>query len=69
MSDKAMLSVKALAEYLSVSEATVRTLLAEGKIPYLKIKGIYRFNLDEVLKALSTESQSEVLKALSNVRD
>lgn len=53
MSDKGMLSVKALAEYLSVSEATVRTLVSEDKIPYLKIKGIYRFNLDKVLKALS----------------
>ena len=53
MSDTGMLSVKALAEYLSVSEATVRTLVSEDKIPYLKIRGIYRFNLDKVLEALS----------------
>lgn len=53
MSEKAMLSVKQLAEHLNISEATVRTLMAENKIPYLKIKGIYRFDLDQVLKALS----------------
>ena len=53
MSEKAMLSVKQLAEHLNISEATVRTLMAEDKIPYLKIKGIYRFDLDQVLKALN----------------
>ena len=39
---------KLLAEYLSVSERTVREMLAKGRIPSYKIEGQRRVSADDV---------------------
>jgi excisionase family DNA binding protein len=39
---------KALAEYLSISERTVRQMLAEGRIPSYRVEGARRIDPDDV---------------------
>lgn len=42
--EKRMLSVKELAEYLCVSESTVRKMVRESRIPFTKILSKILFN-------------------------
>lgn len=39
---------KTLADYLSVSERTVRMMLAEGRIPSIKVEGARRIDAGDV---------------------
>ena len=42
----------ALAKKIGVKPITVRRMAQRGEIPFLKVCGRYRFNLDEVLEKL-----------------
>ena len=46
------LNKKQLAQSLLVSERTIDNWRERGVIPFLKIKGVIRFNLDDVRAAL-----------------
>jgi excisionase family DNA binding protein len=49
-------TIEALAEHFNVSDSTARQWVRRGHIPktaYIKIGGIYRFDLDKVVEALT----------------
>lgn len=50
-----LLTVEGLAEHLGVSTRTVRRLVAERRIPYLKCGHLVRFDPDEVKEWLETQ--------------
>ena len=52
---------RTLAEYLSISERTVRQMLAEGRIPSYKIEGLRRISPTDVDHYL--QRQQEVVLA------
>jgi excisionase family DNA binding protein len=43
---------EALGELLKVSGKTIQRMADEGRIPYFKVRGSYRFRAGEVLAAL-----------------
>jgi len=48
-SEKEIMTVKQVAEYLQMDEHTVYKLARSGQIPSIKIAGQWRFNLDVLL--------------------
>ena len=50
--DKRFMDVKGMAEYLCVSESTIRSWVKHGKIPYMKIGKCVRFDLNDLYKWL-----------------
>jgi excisionase family DNA binding protein len=53
-----LLTVRALAELLSVNEKTVRRLVASGALPALWVGGQLRFDVDEIRAWLYAPSRS-----------
>lgn len=49
MSHRPLWNVRQVAEYLNVTDRTVRTWQRFNKLPYLKIGGTVRFRPDEVV--------------------
>lgn len=51
-----LLDTNALATFLGYSQRTIYRLIEDKKIPFIRLgeNGEYRFNKDEVLKALTT---------------
>lgn len=47
---KKLLDVKEVAEMLGVSTVTVHRLKKEGKIPYIKIGGSLKFDIEDINK-------------------
>jgi excisionase family DNA binding protein len=52
-----MFSVKSLASYLSLSERTVRDLLAQGELPSYKVAGARRIARSDVESWLHTRRE------------
>ena len=57
---QAMLSMSNLCEAVGMSRCTITKLIREGKIPAYRTstRGHYRFNKDEVLKALEVKEEN-----------
>ena len=55
-----MMSADEIADVLKVSPSTVRRLADSGEIPSSKVGVQYRFDLDEVKKAIKQKEDSEV---------
>ena len=52
-----MVTTKELAAHMAVSERTVATWRATGRIPFIKLSHhCVRYNLDEVVRRLTTEA-------------
>lgn len=51
-----LMSIDEIAEYLSVSVPTVRRMIKDRRIPYLRFGRIYRFVPNEVVASLRTEA-------------
>ena len=47
-------TIRELAEYLRISERTLKNWRSDHRIPFVKIKGRVLFNLESVEKALDT---------------
>tara|TARA_R110002153_G_scaffold72044_1_gene188844 strand:- start:374 stop:550 length:177 start_codon:yes stop_codon:yes gene_type:complete len=47
-----LLTISELADKLKVSVRTIRTMIKDEQIPYLKVRGSYRFLLSDVQAAL-----------------
>lgn len=62
-------TVKELAKYLKVSQRSIYTYIKEGKIPYLRVGGGYRFNEEEINAWLKQDKIQELdkLKRISNL--
>jgi len=43
-----LLNIKQLSEYLEVSVNTIYSWVSRGKIPFIKLNGIVRFQLDDI---------------------
>ena len=43
-----MTNIRDLAAYLKFSEDTIRRLIKNHEIPFIKIRGAYRFDLDQI---------------------
>lgn len=43
-----LLSIKELSEYLSIKQKTLYSWTAQGKIPFVKIHGLIRFQKEEI---------------------
>jgi len=56
MNRRAWMTSAELAEYLSLSVKTVRSMAAEGRLPHRKINGEYRFNRRQIDTWLLTGS-------------
>ena len=48
-----MLTKRDLAEHLKVHERTINNWMKNGTIPFLKVSGVVRFDLDQVQEALA----------------
>ena len=51
-----LLTVKALSEWISVSQKVIYRLVNNQKIPYIKIGGKYLFEKEQILAWLKTNS-------------
>lgn len=49
---------KTLAEYLAVSERTVRQMLADGRVPSYRVEGVRRISAEDVDKYLARNRTS-----------
>ncbi len=56
---KTIYSVKEISKYLNLSESTVRTLVREHKIPFFKISGTIKFDLDKVNEWIDNKIKAE----------
>lgn len=54
-----LVTVRELAELLNVSQNTVYSMIEKNEIPFIKIKGTYRFDQEEVLKHLSNNPKTK----------
>ncbi|HPO91601.1 MAG TPA: helix-turn-helix domain-containing protein [Victivallales bacterium] len=59
-SEKEIMTVKQVAEYLQMDEHTVYKLARSGQIPSIKIAGQWRFKKDVIDKWISEESLERV---------
>lgn len=57
---KRFYSIKEIAEYLAVSKSGIRKWVRTGQIPFLKINGCIRFDIEAIDKWLS-KSQYKVI--------
>lgn len=57
---KDIMNLKEVAEYLSFSQKKLYTLVKEGKIPYVRIGGQYRFVKEEIDKWLRPDGAREL---------
>jgi excisionase family DNA binding protein len=48
MNDEKIMRVKEASTYLGVSESTIRKYVLEKSIPFIKINGIIRFDLNDI---------------------
>jgi excisionase family DNA binding protein len=51
-----LVQFKEVAEYFDVSVQTVRNWVKDRKIPFVKLGSVYRFNITEIEKAITTSS-------------
>jgi excisionase family DNA binding protein len=49
-----LLTVDELAKVLRIHQVSLRRLVAQGKVPVIRVGGALRFDRHEVLQALST---------------
>lgn len=54
---KGMVTTSDLAAHFRCSEDTVRRLAREKRIPYIMLRGTYRFDVDEVVAALRRQER------------
>ena len=52
MKHKHLLTVNELAKALNCSTSTIYRMIRDGMIPYIDIRSSYRFDLEDVRKAL-----------------
>ena len=57
-----LLTMKELADRLQSSYSNTRKLVVSGVIPHIKFGGQYRFDYEEVVKALKNNTAKEVEK-------
>lgn len=48
-----------VAETYGISVGTVYNMAKDGQLPHIKVRGTYRFQIDEVDKALRAQSAAE----------
>ena len=63
MEQAPLVSIETLARHFTVSVSTARSWLRQGYIPadtYIKVGNTYRFNLAEIVKALSGKPKSDI---------
>lgn len=56
-----LVQFKEVAEHFDVSVQTVRNWVKDKKIPFVKLGSVYRFNISEIEKAITTSSNYSVL--------
>jgi excisionase family DNA binding protein len=54
------LTAKELSHYLKLSDSTIYKLAAEGELPGFKIGDSWRFDLDEIMKAIQQKKDVAV---------
>jgi excisionase family DNA binding protein len=54
-----LLTIKEIAEKLNVTPKTIYLWVHQGKIPFMKINTIYRFDLSDVLKKLKKGTNND----------
>ena len=59
---KIIYSVKEISKYLGISESTTRTLVREHKIPFFKLNGSIKFDLDVVNEWINNKTKEEMSK-------
>lgn len=57
-----LLDTKQVAELLNISMPNLYKMLANGKIPTIKVGGSYRFDREEVIEYFRNETQSRSKK-------
>jgi excisionase family DNA binding protein len=60
--EKRLLTLQEVAKLLRLSERTIHRLKDDGKIPYIKVGGVFRFDsiaIDEWLKNGGTDAKDE----------
>lgn len=55
-----LLDIAGVAEYLATSERHIRRLVAERRMPYVKVGGLVRFNVDAVDRWLESNERRPV---------
>ena len=53
-----LMSVKELAEYLSISERWIRLRISRKEIPYYRLVGAIRFNPEEVIEYMRRRTEA-----------
>lgn len=54
--EKRFLSVVEVAEYLGLSQSAIRKWIRTGQIPFLKINGAIRFDMEEINQWATTKT-------------
>ncbi|MEH6304684.1 helix-turn-helix domain-containing protein [Olivibacter sp. CPCC 100613] len=57
--EKKFLDTKELLEILNIGETTLVRYKKKGLIPYLKMGGIHRYDLDKVVSALEVNNKQK----------
>lgn len=57
-------TAKEVAHFLKLTESTVYTLAAEGKLPGFRIGNSWRFDMDEILRQISQAKEEKTQKSM-----
>lgn len=62
MTEKDILTIREVAEYLRLAEKTVYRYASEGKIPSFKVGGAWRFRKSEIDRWIAQQEQGKQIK-------
>ncbi len=60
-----LITIKDLSVFLKVKESTLYSWVHEGTIPFYKLNGLLRFNMDEILDWVNSSKAIQVQERLS----
>ena len=66
---KNLVTIKEVAEYLSVSVSTVRNLIKKDEIPHVVVGGIYRFDMDKVRESVGITQPENSVQTCRDIDD
>jgi excisionase family DNA binding protein len=53
-----LITLRELAKKLKLSERQIYNLVKQGKLPHVRVGGVYRFDFDAVMAALRGENET-----------
>ncbi len=64
-----LVTAKELGKYLKLSDSTIYKLASSGELPGFKIGDSWRFNMEEVIRAIRKSKKNNIKKGGATVKE